>query len=267
LQELHAILDILLVLGSLVTAVVALSDPVKGVWVGWGVALLALFKLGLILDKRLHAYRAGAWLMLVLSASVGFFVAESIAEKVGCPRVEYSGALLPSSLASPRNPCGSSNPFGKNPPDADYVFFGSNAAPAIFQGGRLNLIKVGDRVLLSMNKDGQGFYVSTDLYDADGTLLAKIQDNQFSAVGGTVCCLERPNLSTFIVRTRKGKELLYVRYTNSHAMEIRGFFAYPKEQPVEVTSEAIQYGGQPVFTGDCFGTGRGREVSDSVLIF
>ncbi len=116
-----------------------------------------------------------------------------------------------------------------------------------------------------MNKDEKGFYVSTDLYDEKGTLLAKIQDNNMDAVGGTVCCLERPDLSTLVVKNRKGKELLYVHLTNQHVIEVRGFFAYPGQIPVEVTSYKVKYGTDSL-DGDCLGTVIDR-VSDSDLIF
>ena len=62
-----------------------------------------------------------------------------------------------------------------------------------------NIVGVGDQVLLAVDADENGLYVTSDLYTQDGALLAHVERTKFSAVGPLLC--ERPDLNTLSVRT------------------------------------------------------------------
>ncbi len=144
MEKFRRVLEVIIGIAVLVTGLVALFDPVTAVWMGWGVVFIALFAFGLYLNEEFPGYRSFIWLLLGTVWFVAFFPVDQLSEKLGRPPVEYHGALLPSHADSPPNHCIYSL-AGKNPPDTDYLFFGSNVSPENFEGGRMNLIKVKTR--------------------------------------------------------------------------------------------------------------------------
>ena len=88
------------------------------------------------------------------------------------------------------------------------------------------------------------------VYDQAGSLLADVQDGKPYAVGNV--CVKRPNLSTFSVEDFHRNELLYVRYLNPKAIEVRGAFAYPKRIPVHISADVMKVGAQEM-RGPCMG--------------
>jgi hypothetical protein len=209
-------------------------------WIALVVFLIPLINLGLYLHERSFPYKAGAWTLLGLIWFGGFLYVKHLAERFACPAVEYRGKLLASALPSPDNPCLRMQGEGF-PPDTVFLFFGPETI-YLQKGGREPVMKNEGHVLLTADFDETGLSVTTQIYDAEGTLQATVNDNEFDALSPNIC-VERPDLSSLTIIDRATKEeRLYVHYVNSQAVEFRGLFHYPKLDSVQIKKEAILIG-------------------------
>jgi hypothetical protein len=222
-----------------IVSVVLRFDPPTAVWLAWGISFIGLVDGGLYLHDLLPRYQAGVWVFLSLVWFGGFLYAKQLADRLACPAVEYHGKLLASALPSPDNPCLRKGQHF--PPDTVFLFFGPETI-YLQKGGREPVMKNEGHVLLTADFDETGLSVTTQIYDAEGTLQATVNDNEFDALSPNIC-VERPDLSSLTIIDRATKEeRLYVHYVNSQAVEFRGLFHYPKLDSVQIKKEAILIG-------------------------
>lgn len=260
LAQFRRILGVISLLGFVIVGTVLRFDPPTAVWLAWGISFIALFDSGLYLHDLLPSYQAGTWVLLGLIWFIGFLYAQQLAEHLACPAVEYRGRLIASALPSPRNPCLEmkerlmrTEPAGRIKPfsaDTVFLFLGSETS-YIQSRGRWPVINNQGHVLLSADFDEKGLAVSTQIYDEQGTLQARVDDNEVNALSPDIC-VKRPDLSTLIINDRETKEeRFYVHYLNRHAVEFRGLLHYPALAPVEITKEQIRLGGGSTISGGC----------------
>ena len=103
--------------------------------------------------------------------------------------------------------------------------------------------------LLSITRDARGLSVSAKIYDKEGVKLAYVDDNHPHAVGNV--CARRPDVSTFVVEDFHGNELLFVRYLNPLAIEVRGIFAYPGHPWIQISKTTLKSSIGPRMSDSC----------------
>lgn len=174
--------------------------------------------------------------MICAAAGIAYLI-------VGAPRVpdvEVIGTLQPGNDPTPPNGCDVS-PLGTYPigtpqyhPDSIKVLVGGNAIAASGMG-KFTVLQIGRCNVLSLERTPLGMDVYADLYDADGRLIARINNNQTDVLTGDNVRLSRAgDLSTFVVTNEAGDELLYVRFMNPTTIKARGIFGCPDHALVTV---------------------------------
>jgi hypothetical protein len=221
-----------------VDAVVWHFNPLLAVWIFWGWLAVGVITGGFQLYLWYPSYVAG----IVAAGLFLLLVSEQYVEHVTgwllCSPPSTEDVLVPSALPSPPNPC---------PPDDQknelFVFLGTNAGAARL-GARTIVIGTNASAtlpassLLSITRDSRGVSISADIFDKDGVNLATIKDNHPYALSNV--CVRRPDLSTFVVEDFHRTELLFGRYLNPLAIEVRGRFAYPEHDIVTVSKTSIR---------------------------
>jgi hypothetical protein len=256
LAQLRQSLNYLALIGTPTIGIVFRIDPVRGVWIGWGVFMLLLLNhVAIPLIEKAPQYLSGISLFVVLIGSLAGMYVETVAGWLLClPSQDVGGVLRPSALAAPSNPCLG----GRRPTNGDpaFIFFGSNAGavPAQELVDIIGVDKGPTLVQGNFASDGS-LSLNAAIYNSQGVFLAEIKSDNPHAVGNV--CIKRPDLSTFIVQDFHKNELLYVRYLNPHAIEVRGLFAYPMMNSLRVTSNAVTFpdasGASPMSVeGNCF---------------
>jgi hypothetical protein len=154
--------------------------------------------------------------------------------------------LLPSDEATPDTGCNpSANPddapfqgltmfslVGKRPKegppgDATIVALGNNGI--ILTGDkRVPILGVDEcKSLMSVQRVPDGISINVNIYDREGKLEARIQDNVLTALNASDLQISQEgSLNTIVARDSIG-ERLWVRYLNVHALKIRGIFICP----------------------------------------
>ncbi len=115
----------------------------------------------------------------------------------------------------------------------------------------------GNMPLLSIEKSTEGYlYLAAQIIAADGRFMAKIDRNEFKRNPHTTWYQKRPDRSTLAIYDDHDREVLYVRYMNSHAIKIRGIFTYPNQQrTLMITDTEILGPGGATIQGMCAETG------------
>lgn len=92
------------------------------------------------------------------------------------------------------------------------------------------------QILISLDKDSRGnLLVSSDVFDQDGKLIARISKNEFSVDEPSIfrTYKERPDRSTLVLTDHYGKRVLYVRFLNRSLVKILGtLFVSGNDLPV-----------------------------------
>lgn len=154
------------------------------------------------------------------------------------PDIEITGTLQPANDPTPSNACGD-NPEAQGP-SALRILMGGNTFVLIGMG-RFTAVEIGTCPTLVMERTAKGIGVNADLYNNDGKLIARIFNNQLSAISGEASSVERNgDLSTIIVKDKDGKELLYVRYLNPTTVRARGVFGCQGRSPVVIDDNRVK---------------------------
>jgi hypothetical protein len=110
------------------------------------------------------------------------------------------------------------------PKDATIVALGNNGI--ILTGDkRVPILGVDEcKSLISVQRTPDGISINVNIYDRDGKLAARIQDNVLTALNANELQISQEgSLNTIVARDGIG-ERLWVRYLNAHALKIRGIF-------------------------------------------
>ena len=113
----------------------------------------------------------------------------------------------------------------KEPPPkgAVVVALGSNGI-IVTKDEKVPIIKLDECVLLAIQRTPSGLLVDASVYDVDGKVLARIDNNAFQGLEGENSQTRREgDLSTLIVRHQQA-ERLWVHYANKAAIQIPGAY-------------------------------------------
>jgi hypothetical protein len=121
-------IDYLIFIVGPIGAVIFKFDPLVGVWLLWGWVVLLIITHGIQLALWCSGYYAG---IVVAGALIIFASAQYVERVTGwllCSPIQSEEVLTPSALPSPPNPC---LPVPNSRKDLAFVFFGTNAGPAL----------------------------------------------------------------------------------------------------------------------------------------
>ncbi len=107
LPQLRQSLNYLLLISGPLAPIVFRFDPIRGMWIGWVAAMLLLISHGVIpLIERVPQYLSGILLLTMLIGVIAGMYVETAAGWILClSNQNIGGALRPSALAAPPNPC------------------------------------------------------------------------------------------------------------------------------------------------------------------
>jgi hypothetical protein len=202
-------------------------------------------------------------LRIALSASILLILLACIMQPYLPPMPKHEtsthGWLIPANDPIPPNACDKSMP--SIPKDALLILFGDSATVLGHLENRdkklppLSIVTIADCSVLSIEKGPKGISVNADIFAEDGNLAARIKHNEFHLVQNEISYSERDedDPSRIAVYDRDGNELLWVRYVNPQALEVRGVFRCRKSQPVIATKDkVIRSGPRPInLFGSC----------------
>ncbi len=139
-------------------------------------------------------------------ASLAYF---SVPEAV-TPDVEVHGTILPG--AAPQTDCEKKVLAASTATDTINVLlanFGASIPGIKF----LQVLSVGSCSVLSVTMNAGMLGINADLYDGAGKLVARMQDNAFTAIQGEQSTIDRNHdLTQFVVKSGSGEELLHVEF-------------------------------------------------------
>lgn len=172
------------------------------------------------------------WLIAISPIICGALVIYFAAGSIEIPDVEVSGSLYPGAKST-RGPCP-----GAVAPDAWRILFGPNAIE-FHEPLEFTILRVAQCQAVKVRHDNTGTYMSAELFDMAGNLLASMDENRFHALNGSEAHIKRESdLSRLIILNGDGKELLNINYMNQSTVRIRGIFGCPGHIPVPVTDTA-----------------------------
>jgi hypothetical protein len=143
---------------------------------------------------------------------------------------ETHGWLLPANDPTPTSYCGEMGGLT--------VIAGQNAFVSTMSGKFVALI-VDSCPVLCVDRGESGVQIDADVFDDQGNLSARVENNEFHLIPGQVSYQKRPDRSTLIAYDRQGKELLRIRYLNPKVLQIRGVFTCKGSKPVTITDDRI----------------------------
>lgn len=167
------------------------------------------------------------------------------------PGPKLSGWLLPASDPIPDNPC--SKHILK---DGVVLLYGSSASYTTTFPRTVLMFKHQRNLILERDKKGR-VTITADIFGADGRIVASIDKNRFKVNPNNYFDLESDH-STLRVIDQQKREVLFVRYLNSHAIKVRALLYFPgHDHPLEITDKSISgYG--PLVQGNCVGDNMGQ---------
>lgn len=94
----------------------------------------------------------------------------------------------------------------------------------------------------TLTRTSRGLMVNAFGYDDDGTIVYRIQANQFERVMGDYLHIHRTDRSTLAIYDKSENEILYLRYIDPDTVRIRGHFHCGETPSVTVTDGAVTIG-------------------------
>lgn len=92
---------------------------------------------------------------------------------------------------------------------------------------------------LTIERAGDGFYVTAQIMSKDRQFAATVQRNSFINTVARTWYQTRLDDSTIAVYDERDEEILYVRYMNSSAIKIRGVFGAPGKHALLITDSEM----------------------------
>jgi len=94
--------------------------------------------------------------------------------------------------------------------------------------------------------------LNADIFSANGTLIARIENGEFHLTEGQFAYPKRSeDRSTLAVYDLAGEEVLWVRWINPAVIDIRGTFSCPRHSPLLITSARMTFP-TPKLSRSCF---------------
>jgi len=190
------------------------------------VGVLALLLLDGGFSRRMIAIISAS---TIATCSVVYLIAPDILPE----ETENHGWLLPANERSPAEPC-------PNVPKDALVFVAGTASFWTTSPGRSDVLSVGDKTSLSVERDGAKLRFNAEIYDDNGRLVARIIRNEFHLIQGQYSYRDRSeDRSKLTVFDGLGQEMLYINYVNSTTVVLRGKFSAPDGTKVVITDSGV----------------------------
>jgi len=195
-------------------------------------ALLGGFvALELLLREAPHAWILGSLVLIDAVVGSSYLVWRQIQPPVP------TGALIAANDPTPPG-------CGDDKPQADDLLMAFGTDRALGKGpGPFAPILVDDCVALRLLRKDGGLMIQAFGYAYTEDIAFHVMDNIYEADIALKMRALRPDRSTFVLLDRFDKEVLYVRYLNSHAVRIRGRFLCGEAPQAVIRDDAIFVGG------------------------
>jgi hypothetical protein len=131
-----------------------------------------------------------------------------------------SGVLIPGNAETPINQC-----TDAIPPESGVLFLGNSVY--FTRQLSFSILEVRGKDFISIEKIGDGIYLSADIFSSDKRIIAQIRRNQFDINPNNYFRLERPNTHSLAVYDQQAKIVLNVDYINYRAIKLLGIFHIP----------------------------------------
>ena len=131
------------------------------------------------------------------------------------------------------------------------IFFGLNAA--FTSRDSQPILKIDGQELLSISRTAAGISVDAKIFDADGKIVAQIENSEFFINQNAAFRIKRPDSHSLIVYDNRAEKVLDIRYLNRSSVRVNGVFRYGKLDPCIMTDTIMTdpHGGS--FAYDIFG--------------
>jgi hypothetical protein len=176
--------------------------------------------------------------------------------------------LTPANDPTPSDYCNAPNQVGLSqiPPKDLKIFYGSNLAYCSYDHCNIVVAEVGKEnvPLISAQRIKKGIVLSARIYDKDGNIVAKIEDDRPYINRNFVSDFNRPDEHSLWIKDNHDTEVLNVRLLNPTSLRIEGVFNLPYDpslsapirQYITISKDALTFEPQgPSYTGDCSGVG------------
>lgn len=159
----------------------------------------------------------------------------------------YEGWLVAGNKPTPENRCGF-------PPGAA-AYLGTNVAylgPKVAHGTQLTVIAVDgiDRFVIETDNRGRLRIALLDVFDADGRLVARIEQNRFTVSSQHTFSLTKPDKSTLRLTDEFGT-VLAIEFLNPTSIKLVGDLRYPGYPALGIGDSEVVFANHRSW-GDCF---------------
>ena len=175
----------------------------------------------------------------------------SVAERIELIQ-SLNGVLVPGNDPDPPLPA-SCLRLGPVPADALRVYMGGNAGYST--ADQVTVLAVRGVPVLSLHRLPGGIAVNAETYSEDGRMVAEITENRFSVNPDNFFKLVRPDNHSLAVYDRENRDVLDVRYINSHSVRVLGTFRLPGSAPLVIEEDAMSLRGTHI-SESCFAGGK-----------
>jgi len=165
------------------------------------------------------------------------------------PAPPLIGWLQPANDPTPDNGCGPSID-----PDSVLLIVGGSGFVLSPRFSHVNAVTLGSCKTITMTLGDNGLSLSSDLYDNAGLPIGTLIDNRYTVNANAKLITQvSSDLSTLVIHSDDGDELLYVRYLNPKSIIIRGILSCPSPRllSVKITNTAVKWGNSNSDGGDC----------------
>lgn len=206
-------------------------SPLSAVSIGIPVTVAVLYlEVFVTTAISFPAFLASSAVIIIGGVLIYFF-----APRDHMPDKEVRGTIQPG--AAPQTDCEKKVLAASASADTVNVLLGDFGA-SIPQIKFLQVLSVGNCSVLWVTKATDSLAINADLYDSAGKLVARMRDNNFTAVEGEHSTIDRNgDLTQFVVKSGAGIELLHVEFLNRNTVRFRGRFGCTDHAPVVISDD------------------------------
>jgi hypothetical protein len=117
------------------------------------------------------------------------------------------------------------------------VVLGGNVG--LFSGDSLVVVRIHGRDLLTLRREGGGYFIDASVFSDDGRIVAQVERNRFVVNPNNYFRISRRDQSTLAVYDQKADPVLTVAYRRDGMVLVGGIFRYNGES-VRITRSSIE---------------------------
>jgi hypothetical protein len=158
------------------------------------------------------------------------------------------GLLIPGSEPDPPLPSSCSR-FRPVPQGALRVYLGDSGGYSMADEVSVLTIKGTD--VLDLRRASNGLAIGAKTFSDDGKIIAQIIDNRFYVNPNNFFRMDRPDTHSLVVYDPHGRNVLDIKYINSHSVRVLGIFQIGGGRPVIITDHELTVEGGAQLFGLC----------------